>query len=411
MCIVVFNCFHFFNDILQVVMKIEHILGIFSPEHGGPTIGIGNYVRGQAAHGHQIKLRVLEGFPNTSPAVRLNSVVDQQIFPVAMPAVSCRSPKLKAFLKREPSPDLYHLHGTWPLPSKYGADEARRRRIPYVVEMMGSYQPHELVRKPWRKRLFRSWFADRMLHEASCIHTNSRMEMEQLIALGFRGPFAPIPVGFDTAAATEMERQLNGTPPEFAIQWKTSRFVLFLARVHPNKGIELLLEAWARLAKDFPDVRLVVAGPGQPDYKSDLVAKTKSLGIGRIDFLNYVTELEKVWLYKNAFVYCLPSFGENFGATIQDALGFGTPVITTRRTPWWGIEHQSVGWLAEPNVSSVEEKLRQALGLGNADRTLISEKARKWIRQEFSLEEAINKQLQMYAWLCGGERPGFVVSQ
>src|ERR1035437_897257 len=392
-------------------MDIEHILGIFSPEHGGPSISIGNFVLGQAARGHKVRLRVLEGFHHTSPAVRLNSIIDQQVFPVARPSVSGRSPKLRAFLRNEPSPQVYHLHGTWLLANKYGADEARKRKIPYIVGMMGSYQPHELVRKPWRKRLFRRLFMDRMLHEAACIHTNSKLEMEQLIELGFRGPFAPIPVGFDSEAATELERKLNGTPPEFATQWQTSRFILFLARVHPNKGIKILLEAWARLAKDFPDVRLVVAGPGQPDYKSDLVAKTKSLGVGRIDFLNYVNELEKAWLYKNAFVYCLPSFGENFGATIQDALGFGTPVITTRRTPWLEIENQGVGWLAEPNVSSVEEKLRQALGLGNADRTLISEKARKWIRQEFSLEEAINKQIQMYEWLCGGQKPDFVISQ
>jgi|ERR1035437_2811352 glycosyltransferase involved in cell wall biosynthesis len=392
-------------------MTIEHILGIFSPEHGGPTISIGNFVRGQAARGHKVKLHVLEGFPHTSSAVRLNSVVDQHVFPVAFPTVSGRSPKLETFLRDEQSPQIYHLHGTWLLAIKYGADEARKRKIPYIVEMMGSYQPHELVRKPWRKRLFRKWFADRMLHEASCIHTNSRMEMEQLIALGFRGPFAPIPVGFDTAAATEMERQLNGTAPEFATQWKTSRFILFLARIHPNKGVEVLIEAWTRLAKDFPDTRLVVAGPGHPDYKTELIAQSKSVTNWRIDFLNYVTELEKAWLYKNAFVYCLPSFGENFGATIQDALGFGTPVITTRRTPWWEIENQGVGWLAEPNASSVEDKLRQALSLGDADRALVTEKARKWIRKEFSLEEAINKQIRTYEWLCGsGQKPDFIIS-
>jgi len=392
-------------------MNIEHILAIFSPEHGGPTISICKSVLGQATRGHKVGLRVLEGYPHTSPAMRLNSVVDQQIFPVAIPIVSCRSPKLKAFLKREPSPDLYHLHGTWPLPSKYGADEARKRGIPYIVEMMGGYQPHELACKPWRKYLFRKCFLDRMLHQASCIHTNSKLEMEQLIELGFRGPFAPIPVGFDTEAATELERKLDGTPPEFATQWKTSRFVLFLARLHPNKGIEILLEAWARLAKDFPDVRMLVAGPGNPDYKSELMARTKSIADGRVDFLNFVTELEKAWLYKNAFVYCLPSFGENFGATIQDALGFGTPVVTTRRTPWQDIEKQGVGWLAEPNVSSAEEKLRQALNLGNADRALVAEKARKWIRREFSLNEVINKQIRLYEWLCGGQRPDFVISQ
>jgi glycosyltransferase involved in cell wall biosynthesis len=391
-------------------MDVEHILGIFSKEHGGPTISIGNYALGQAALGHKVRLRVLEGFPRTSPAVRLNSIVDQRIFPVVIPSVSCRSPELKAFLKREPSPDVYHLHGAWPLPSKYGADEACRRKTPYIIDMMGGYQPQELARKPWRKRLFRKWFVDRMLRGASCIHTNSKLEMEQLIGLGFRRAFAAIPVGFDTAAAVAMERQLNGTTPQFATGWKTSRFILFLARLHPNKGVKTLVQAWTRLARNFPKVRLVVAGPGLPEYKLELIAQSKAATDGRTDFLDYVTEIEKAWLYKNAFVYCLPSLGENFGATIQDALGFGSPVITTRRTPWESIEKKGVGWLAEPTVDSVEQALRRALALDDASRKLITEKARRWIRTEFSLDEVINKQIRLYEWLCGGEKPDFVIS-
>jgi glycosyltransferase involved in cell wall biosynthesis len=393
-------------------MIIEHIIGIFSKEHGGPTISISDYTLGQAALNHEVRLRVLEGYSNTSPAVRLDGI-DQKIFPVAFPKKASRSPSLKSVLRHEEPPDIYHLHGVWPLPTKYGAYEARRRNVPYVVQMMGGYQPAELQRKPWRKMLFRRWYADRLLRNASCIHVNSRMEMDQMVDLGFKGPFAVIPVGFDTIAAERMHHRLGTwTPTAICEKWKAKRFVLFLARVHPNKGVDILLRAWSRIKDSFPNVHLLIAGPGDPDYKSHLRSQIGEPLSARVEFLDFVSEIEKTWLYKNAAVYCLPTFGENYGATIQDALGYGTPVVTTHCTPWTNLEEIGFGWIAAPDEVSLERKLRLSLELGREARDLMGENAKQWIRANFSLTEAIERQLAMYRWIRGdGRSPDFIFSR
>jgi glycosyltransferase involved in cell wall biosynthesis len=394
-------------------MLVEHIQGIFSPEHGGPTLSLRNFAIGQTQRGAKVRVRVLEGYPNTSAALRLPSSIDQMIFPVEFPRVSGRSAPMKRFLRQETDPDVYHLHGSWLFAMKYGIEEALRRRRPHVVAMMGSYQPEELARKPWRKRLFRAWFQDRLLRQAACIHVNSVMEAEQLRDLGFKRPLAPIPVGFDTQAADENEAKVSEHTPAFAANWeKNERFVLFLARVHPNKGIELLVDAWKELALEHGDVRLVVAGPITPAYRAALVQRMQAWPVSsRPELLGYIDELTKAWLYKHAAVYCLPSYSENYGATIQDALGHGVPVITTRHTPWRNLEAQRVGWLTETTASAVAERLREALSLSPAERAAMAQKARAWVRAEYSLATVIEMQLDLYRWMRGGSIPGFVLAE
>jgi len=394
-------------------MIVEHIQGIFSPEHGGPMISLRNFAQGQSRKGLTVRVRVLEGFPDCSPALRLRAEIDQKIFQVGFPRVAGRSAALKRFLGTEEKPDIFHIHGAWHLAQKYGADEARRRGVPYTVEMMGSYQPEELSRKPWRKWLFRRAFQDQILRQAACIHANSIREAQQLRDLGFRGAFAIIPVGFDVETADALESGLADHTPPFANApgLADQRYVLFLARVHKNKGVEVLLEAWSRLARDHANVALVIAGPSAVGYQAELAARYAPLvGSKKVIFLGYVDDWAKIWLYRHAAVYCLPSYSENFGATIQDALGYGTPVITTRNTPWHNLEALGMGWLADTEAKSLASHLHTALSLPTGVTEAMGAKARIWIRKEFALSAVIDEQIKLYQWLSGGEKPGFVIS-
>src|SRR5437762_831186 len=120
-------------------MHIIRVMGTFSPEHGGPRHSITNYCMGEVERGHRVSLRVLEGFPNTSPAVRLPAPVDMFVGKVEFPPRLGASKELKQKLASDPTPDLYYLHGAWLRCLSYGASEARRRQRPYIVEVMGMY--------------------------------------------------------------------------------------------------------------------------------------------------------------------------------------------------------------------------------------------------------------------------------
>jgi glycosyltransferase involved in cell wall biosynthesis len=384
-------------------MTISHVIGIFSPEHGGPVVSLANYASGQAKAGLKVQIRTVEGYPNTGPAVRLPSPIDERVFPLGKPFKLGRSRAMSEFMRAESGPDIYHLHGAWLRAMYYGYREAIGRNKPYLVQVNGSYQPFDLKRKPWRKNIVRMWYQDRIFHRAKCLHVNSTKEAAEIRAMGFTAPIVVIPAGFDFV---EMDHRLNSLPDNLWPELRTRPFFLYLARIHPSKGIGLLLQAWSELTQEFPDMTMVVVGGGERDHVAQFRAQAKDLGIeDRCLWKGFVTEDEKVWAYANARFYCLPSFTENFGNTVQEALGLGTPVVATNATPWTNLGKIGCGWVADCTVDSVRSELKLALSTPSSILREMGRIGRKYIMDGFSLESVINEQIRTYRWLLGEAPP------
>ena len=244
-------------------MKIFHVQGIFSPEHGGPTQSLANYCRGQAAAGHQVEVWTLEGFPHTSPAIRLPAPVAMHVFPLQPPARLGCSSALRRALEQSDPPDVYHLHGAWLRAMACGANAARRQKRPYVLEVMGMYEGWALRQKWLQKRLVRWWFQDRVLRDANCLHVNSHQEADDLRKLGFKVPVAVIPVGVDLVKLERLKAETlkQEFPAESPLrELKNRPFILFLSRLHSKKGLDLLIRAWANV--QVSAIAAVRAGPG-----------------------------------------------------------------------------------------------------------------------------------------------------
>ncbi len=385
-------------------LRITHVQGIFSPEHGGPCFSLANYCRGQVARGHQVSLRVLEGYPGTSPALRLELPVDMQVRPVDPPTRLGASAGLKRLLAADPTPDIYHLHGVWLRAMHYGAVEARRRGRPYVVELMGAYEKHPLRQKWLVKWISRHWFQDALLRRAGCLHVNSLHEARALRELGFRVPIAVIPVGVDTGAIDADD--VGEAVPASLGGLGDQPFVLYLARIHPKKGIEMLLRAWAGLQRRFPAHRLVIAGSGDKDYLAACERLAEELRLGEsCVWCGQVDDAEKSWLYRHADIYVLPSYSENFGNTVVEALAHATPVVTTVHTPWTGLPEQGCGWIAETNVDALSATLETALDTSKPELERMGDAGRRWVAQHYSLTSVIGQIDRVYAWLLGGVKP------
>ncbi len=387
-------------------LHIAHVQGIFSPEHGGPTFSLANYCRGQVARGHQVSLRVLEGYPHSSPALRLEPPVDMGVDRVDRPARLGGSAAMRARLRADPTPEIYHLHGVWLRAMHYGAEEARRRGRPYVVELMGAYERYARLQKGLQKRVARWWFQDALLHQASCLHVNSEKEARELRELGFRVPIAVIPVGTDLGDANDDggPRPSTDTPPHPAITEK--RFVLYLARIHRNKGIELLINAWANVEKEFPDYRLVIAGSGTEEYVQACQRMIERGGLAdSCLWLGQVSEEGKKWLYRHAECYVLPSYSENFGNTVAEALAAGTPVIITPNTVWTHLPREGCGWLSQTTDDSLTTTLTEALRTDPAQRQSMGRRGRQLIEDRYSSDKVIDQIDRLYRWLLGGPEP------
>lgn len=386
-------------------MQITHVQALFSPEHGGPLYSLSNWSLGQTRLGHEVSLYVLEGFPHASPAVRLPSPVRMNVCRVDPPAKLGRSSELSRLLRTAPAADVYHLHGVWMRAMHYGAVAARRHRRPYVVELAGAYEPYPLSQKWLRKWIARRWFQDDLLHRAACLHVASAQEARGLRALGFKAPIAVTAVGVDMDAITGAQRDNEQAVPPWP-ELANRPFLLFLSRVHPKKGIELLLQAWGKMDRRFDDWVLVIAGAGDPGYVEECRRAIADLGLEKRCFwAGQVDESQKSWLYRHAGCYVLPSYSENFGNTVAEALAHATPVITTPHTPWTNLPAEGCGWMAETTVESLRDVMTQALEMNPAERQRMGEIGQRLIEKQYSLASVVGQIDRVYAWTLGGPRP------
>ncbi len=204
-----------------------------------------------------------------------------------------------------------------------------------------------------------------------------------------------VPLIFDLAPFRSLpgpERAREAYPQAFAGKLT----ILFVGRLHEIKRIELLLAAVALL--DDLDVRVVIAGAGEPGYERALKARAEALGIGsRTTFAGFVSGDDKVSLYESADVFVLPSHHENWGFVAFEALACGTPVITTRDVISWPELERSAGALiVEPDAEAFARALRELHG-DRERRAAMGEAGRSWVLRELELETISRQYETLYS--------------
>jgi glycosyltransferase involved in cell wall biosynthesis len=257
--------------------------------------------------------------------------------------------------------DLIHFHGIWQ-PRFLGlAKFCQRARIPYVVSPHGMLEPWAWRHKWWKKWPYFFLFERSFLNAAAGILATSAIEKTHLEEHRLTPPITAIDLRLNE------DRGPNYIEARSALGWPDEEFILlYLSRIHPKKGLHLLLAALAELTGRPPALRLVIVGDGDASYLADLqtfISKNKS-HLPRIDFLGPVWGAEK-WKYLEAAdLFCLPTFSENFGLAVLEACQVGTPVLTTNATPWGPFLARHGLPLAEPSVESICDTLAKTFAEG-----------------------------------------------
>lgn len=359
-------------------MRILHLIATLARESGGPAQACLEMARAVAARGHDVTIcttnwasKGVEPVPTSVPLQQ--DGVNITYFPVHFPRVWKPSLAMASALRRDlPGFDVVHLHSVYLFHDWLGGRLCHRFGIPYIVRPHGMLDPYIRNHHRGRKRLMEVLFQDRVLRQATAIHYTSDVERE--ISQPFDGgaPARIVPLGvnlngFDTLPPAE---HFHARFPET----RGKRIVLFLSRLHFKKGLDLLIPAFARLAAEDPSLHLVIAGPDD-GMLDQCKAWTRRDGVpDRVTFTGMLRSDDKLAAFAASSVFALPSYSENFGIAVVEAMAAGLPVVISDQVNIWREVQAGGGALV---VRCDEQKLTLALATVLRDATLAVDMARK----------------------------------
>lgn len=288
---------------------------------------------------------------------------------------------------REWQPDVIHANGVWLPGTRIAARVARRLGLPFVVSPHGHLQPWAMRHRRFKKRMAWVGYGRRSLRRASLVQAASAAERDSVRGLGIRIPIALVPNVVDLPSCWPPARR----GPEGV------RTVLFLARIHPSKGLLDLVKAWDRLRP--ADWRVVVAGPDESGHLAEVRRTVADRGLtASFEFVGQVAHAERWAWYRAADLFVLPTYSENFGVTVAEALGAGVPVITTRAAPWRALVERDCGWWVDTGPRALQEALGAAVSLDDNRRAAMGERGRDLVLSHYSADAVARTLIEAYRW-------------
>lgn len=381
-------------------LRVVHTINSLRSDHGGPSRSVTALCAALTHQGTRVQIvthepGIGEGDPVAPDApVTVHLAERQASFRTFLPGTTCFEDALTGAVDHE---TVIHDHGLW-LPSNHAASQVSYRAgTPLIISLRGMASAWALRFNGLKKRAAWHLYQRRDVQRASALHATSEAEVEDIRRAGLRQPVALIPNG-----VTMPERRASQTK-------RSERTVLFLSRLHPVKGLDNLVQAWAQVRP--AGWRLVLAGPDAGGHRAEIEQAARDLGLAdEVTFTGAVSDEEKWTLYHEADLFVLPSFSENFGIVIAEALAAGRPVITTTATPWQDIEAHQCGWWIETGTEPLARALAEATSLSDEQRCAMGARGRTLIEQSYSWTHIAEEMNAVYAWLLRrGDRPECVV--
>lgn len=271
---------------------------------------------------------------------------------------------------------------------------ARECKVPFIVAGMGSLQEKARSRKKGLK-----WFADKlytkqMISHAAGFHSVGSLETSEYIKLG-ADPNKIYLIDHGIILDNFIIKNRTGIVERVGIDIKCKQYLLDVGRIDPKKGIEILLQAFARLIKTHNNLILVIVGTGSDNYVQQIKQMARELNVmDYVRFTGFVTEDEKLELLESAKLFVVTSHSDVHTTAAIEALTMGIPVIITKASDFPEIDEYKAGITVETDVDSVYNALVKLLS--HSDLSEFSQNAKKLVREKFLLENQIKKYEQMF---------------
>jgi glycosyltransferase involved in cell wall biosynthesis len=375
-------------------MRLLHVIASIRAAGGGPIEVVRSLSAVHQRDGHFAEV------------VSLDDPADAEVrsFPLPVHALGPArnhygySPRCVPWLRQNRSRyDAVLIHGLWQYHSFAAWRALRTTGTPYYVFPHGMLDPWFKRRYPLKhakKWLYWPWADYRVLRDARAVLFTC--EQEKLLA----------PQSFALYRAHAVVTGLGTTPPPPGVdaslfldrypELRGKRLLLFMGRIHPKKGCDLLLDAYAATMAKDPAWRLVFAGPDSLNLQQTLAARAAALGIAdRIVWTGMLRDAMKWNALFAAEVFALPSHQENFGIAVAESLACGVPVLISREVNIWReIEADHAGLVAPDTVEGTISLLKEWQQLPAAERATMRENARRCFAQHFDIEHSAARLLE-----------------
>jgi glycosyltransferase involved in cell wall biosynthesis len=371
-------------------MKILHIISSVNPVGGGPVEGIKQLGTALTSTGHTVEVASLD-----PPEAAFLSPTRLPVYPLGPAKLGyAYTPRFVSWLRENRSRyDAVIVNGIWQYHSFGTWMALRNSSTPYVVFTHGMLDPwfkQQYPLKHMKKWMYWPWAEYRVLRDAHAVLFTCEEERRLARNSFWLYRCNEVVVSYGTSrpngdSGSELQEFFAHYP-----DLKGKKLALFMGRIHPKKGCDLLIEAFASVLREHPDWHLVIAGPDQVGWAEKLNLRAAQLGLGpRITWTGMLTDTMKWGALRAAEFFALPSHQENFGIAVAEALAAGVPALISNKVNIWReIDADGAGMVSEDTLEGTRRLLQSYVELPAEKKLAMRRAAAKCFEQRFEIKRA-----------------------
>lgn len=370
-------------------MKILHVIANLAPCYGGPSKVCVEMAQALVDCGHEVDVFTTD---QNGPGKRMDVPIGVPIKKGGVTVYYFRAQTLrvwhcvsfslwKALRDKVPEYDIVHIHSLYLFHDMAGAYFCRKYDVPYLIRPCGALDPYIYKHHRWRKAICDVLFENRDIRNAAAIHftTEEEKQLAQPFVCGTRGVVAPLGLHLSEYEKLPASGIFRTAYPELG----NKKIILFFSRINFKKGLDILIDSFAKVIQDRDDVHLVLAGPDNDGYEGKVKgwARGKCIEKG-ITFTGMLQGEMKLAVLHESSIFVLPSYTENFGISVIEAMACGLPVVISNKVNIWReVESAGAGLVspcdAEPFSRHMLSLLQNYEGqkvMGNQGKRLVKER-------------------------------------